>query len=368
MSGRTHIVMIAPYPIVPPDEGGRVRAYNLLKHLAERYDVTLLSPPLRGVRVDLPIEVHECIPAGRRHQLASWRFLWRARRILRGRKPAAIIAEYIWHGPHGALLARMSRCDFVLDCPNVESDRFNSTRRRWGRAVGVWERIATRLADRLFVVTEADRERFIEKGVRASKIQVVPNGVDTSVMRPDRAAGARIRAELGIAPETRMLLFFGQLDYAPNVEALDRIRDALLPALHKGTTPFEIVIAGKGDAADLRARYSHPRVRFLGVVNPIADYINAADTVIVPITSGGGSRLKVIESIACGTRVVSTTLGAQGVDPALCGGLLDLSDEWEQFAELALQPPVRRDAAPDAFVKAFDWRSIVSRLLFDVRK
>ena len=367
-AARKHVVMIAPYAVFPADEGGRVRAYNLLKHLAARYDVTLLSPPLRGARVDLPITVHECIPAGRRHQLFSLRFLSRARRILRTRMPDVIISEYIWHGVHAAILARLLRRRFVLDSPNVESLRFRSTGSRWWRAIAAWEWLTMRLASRIFVVTDDDRASLIGHGVRASKIEVIPNGVDTGKMRPDPVAGARMRAELGIGDSTRLLLFFGQLTYVPNLEALALIHDRLLPLLDGSGAAFEIVVIGKGDMPKLRRDFAHPRLRFLGLVDGLAPYINAADAVIVPVTSGGGSRLKILESIACGAPVVSTSIGAQGIDPAICGGLLRVTDDWEAFVHLALDaraaPAMASREPPRSFLDEYEWHNIVSRLQF----
>jgi glycosyltransferase involved in cell wall biosynthesis len=359
---RRRIAMIAPYAVFPPDEGGRVRIYNIIKHLAARYDVTLLTPSLGGAHVDLPVTVHECIPGGRRHQLFSLRFLRRARRIFRSERPDAIVAEFIWHGLHGALLARLLRSRFVLDSHNVESLRFRSAGAWYWRAVAAWEWLVMRLAHRVLVVSDEDRASLIALGVRAAKIQVVPNGVDGEKMHPDESSGAHTRRELGIAPETKLLLFFGQLSYAPNREALEILRDRVLPMIERRSRDFQLIIIGKGDTGVLRRRFDHTRVRFLGVVDDLAPYINAADAVIVPVLSGGGSRLKILESIACGTPVVSTSMGAEGIDREICGGLLRVTDDWEVFAELALAPNAAPRRPPRSFLDAYEWHNIVSRL------
>ena len=223
-----------------------------------------------------------------------------------------------------------------------------------------------RLASRIFVVTDDDRASLVACGVQASKIDVIPNGVDSAKLHPDPAAAPHVRAELDLAAATRLLLFFGQLDYAPNRQALETIRQRLLPLLERRGN-FEIIVIGKGEAS-LRAKYDHPRLRFLGLVDDLAPYINAADAVIVPVTSGGGSRLKILESIACGTPVVSTSIGAQGIDPAICGGLLRVTDDWEAFVRLALDAPPALAAAsrepPRSFLDEYEWHNIVSRLQF----
>jgi glycosyltransferase involved in cell wall biosynthesis len=126
--------------------------------------------------------------------------------------------------------------------------------------------------------------------------------------------------------------------------------------LRRGTE-FTFVIAGKN------AQSATPDgMRYAGAVPEIAPYLNAADVVAVPVTSGGGTRLKVLESIACGTPVVSTALGAEGIDSATCDGLLTVVDGWDGFAEALAAPHVKAGNAPSGFLDMYSWASIVSRI------
>jgi glycosyltransferase involved in cell wall biosynthesis len=68
------------------------------------------------------------------------------------------------------------------------------------------------------------------------------------------------------------------------------------------------------------------------VVPKIEDYINASDVVIVPLISGGGTKFKIIQAVACGKPVVTTSIGAEGIDDA--GDWMRVTDDWEQFARL----------------------------------
>lgn len=358
------ILVIVPYPIFPPDEGGRIRAYNLLKHLAPDHDLVLLTPhsPANAGN-DLPARVYETTPAGARHQILSPGFLRSATHIMRGERPDVVLSEYPWPGLHGAYLALRARVPLVLDAPNVEGDRFRATGRRTWPLVALYERLVMRLASRIFVVSDDDRARFVRNGVRASKIKVVPNGVDPAVMHPDATARARIRAELAIDDATRMLLFFGQLDYAPNRKAIDVITRELLPRLDRSGARYETVVCGKGDIDRLRALYARPHLRFAGAVPRIAPYINAADAVLAPLRSGGGTRLKILESIACATPVVSTSIGAEGIDRFACGDLLRIADDWDAFAAYAASvPPVKGGNAPAGFLDMYSWANIVRRI------
>ena len=160
-----------------------------------------------------------------------------------------------------------------------------------------------------------------------------------------------------------MVLFFGQLSYAPNREAVRIIRKEIAPRLARAGANVAIVIAGKNaeGLTDAGAHNGVP-VRFAGAVPSIAPYINAADVVIVPVTAGGGTRLKVLESIACGTPVVSTTLGAEGIDRAACGELLTVVDGWAAFADALTAPHVKKGNVSSAFLDMYSWASIVSRI------
>jgi glycosyltransferase involved in cell wall biosynthesis len=366
------IAMIVPYPIVPPDEGGRVRAYGLLKYLAREHEMLLLTPrPPGNAPAAAPSGMRaravEISPPGRRYQVLDPGTLRRAWRALRDERVDAVLCEFPWPAMHAALLALRAKAPLIIDAHNVEGDRFGSAGSRMALPVALYERFALRLASAVFAVSEADRDRFARLGVPAEKLQVVPNGVDPETTHPDPAAGAAARAALGIGAETKMLLFFGQLGYAPNREAVRAIREALLPRLDRMGAAYEFVIVGK-NYEELSRTYAHSRLRYTGAVESIAPYVNAADAVAVPITSGGGTRLKVLESIACGTPVVSTPAGAEGIDVDVCGGLLTLASDWDAFAEaLGRVRDERPGNVPARFLDMYSWANIVSRIRWPAR-
>jgi|CXWL01.1.fsa_nt_gi glycosyltransferase involved in cell wall biosynthesis len=363
------IAMIVPYPIFPPDEGGRIRAYNLLKHLATAgHELLLLTPGSPPPLADLPVHMFEIAGTGRREQIFDPGFTRRAWKILQAERPDVVLAEFVWPALHGAYLARRLGVPLVIDAHNVEGDRFRSAGSRMWPLVAAYERLALRLAASVLVVSEEDRARFTKRGVRAAKMQIVPNGVDLAVVHRDGEAGDAVRRDLGIADSTKMLLFFGQLGYAPNQQALRIIHDELLPRLDRAGTDYAFVVVGKNHEVATRL-YSHPRLRFTGAVRAIAPYINAADAVAVPITSGGGTRLKILESIACGTPVVSTSMGAEGIDLAACGGLLTVADGWNAFsATLASPLNVKDGNVPAPFLDMYSWTNIVSRIDWPSRR
>ena len=358
------IALFVPYPILPADEGGRVRALNLITHLAPHHDLLLVTPRSPAYRdAAIPAHIAETTPPGRLRQIldpgAIAAATWRA---VRDFHPDVVVSEYPWPGLRAITIARRLHVPFVLDAPNVEGDRFRSTGSRIWRMVDIYERVLARRAAAVFVVSDDDARRFRARGVASSTIQLVPNGVDPASTHPDPAAATTIRRDLGLADSTKIILFFGQLAYTPNRDALRVIHAELLPRLDRAGLDYVVVAAGKNHE-DAMWTWSHPRLRYTGSVPAIAPYINASDVVAVPITSGGGTRLKILESIACATPVVSTTVGAEGIDRALCGDLLSVVDGWDSFAEALARPrQVKPGNVPAGFLDMYSWAGIVSRI------
>jgi glycosyltransferase involved in cell wall biosynthesis len=356
--------MLAPYPIFPVDEGGRSRAYNLLKHLSPRHDLALLTPGRAdSPRIDLDVSVYHTRP-GRRRQIVSPTTLWRATQAARRERPDIILCEYVWSGLHAALLSRRFGIPYYIDAPNVEGVRFRRAGDRSWRLIDAYERLVARGARKVFAVSQEDRARFVARGVRADKIDVIPNGVDTTKIFPDAAAGASVRRDLGIDESATVLLFAGQLDYAANREALAALDREILPRLDRLAPGYTMLVVGKGNTESLRSEYPHPRLRFMGRVESVAPYINASDAMLVPIISGGGTRLKIIETIACGVPAISTSIGGEGIERGACGDLLTIADGWDRFASAASVRIPKRAAPPTGFLEMYAWANIIKRVRF----
>ncbi len=232
----------------------------------------------------------------------------------------------------------------IVDTHNIDSlvvDRFASLisdpfRRAFATLSGpqmrAWEESVFTDAD-LVVVCSTSEIALARQIAPNATVQCVPNGADVLPAAPHLITDRN-------APS---LLFFGRLDYFPNIDALQFLRSTMIAPLRAQLPGFRVRIVGAGDVASLTALFRDvPEVEVIGFVDSLTDELARADAVIVPLRTGGGTRLKILEAMAAGRPVVSTTIGAEGID-ATDGVNIVLRDEPDAFVQAIGE--VVRDAA-----------------------
>jgi len=210
------------------------------------------------------------------------------------------------------------------------------------------ERRAARRADGVLCVSESDARHFAALG--ADPVVVAPNGVDDELF-----------AVPPVPPDGARVLFFGRMDYAPNAIGLLRFAREAWPRIAAARPDAELAVVGAGlapaAADELRAL---PGVRVAGEVEDLRAEIAAARLVVVPVWQGGGTRLKVLESLAAARPVLGTELGVSGV------GFRDgvhgrIADDPAGLADAAVamlaepQETARLGAQGRALAEAFRW-------------
>lgn len=232
-------------------------------------------------------------------------------------------------GPSGRLLA-------------AEAERF----RRFDR------RVLDRF-DLLLAMSEDDQRELRTVSDRPSAI--VPNGVDVDALRASPLPG------------TPTVLFTGTFGYAPNAEALRWLLSEIWPQVVARLPEARLLVVGKGVPDEIAALAS-PSVELAGWVPEMQPWFDRAQAVIVPMRSGGGTRLKVLDGLASGRPLVSTTMGVMGVDVRADEQVL-LADGVESFADAVVQvlgdPALagRLGAAGRQVAEqVYDWQAIGDRL------
>jgi polysaccharide biosynthesis protein PslH len=356
------ILLIAPWVPWPPFDGGRIRILQTLRYLSRHHEVTLAAP-LRSRTdaegTDQLREFAECVvtaalpgggwPAARRvvrGALRRWPAIQSVHyspalaarvRQLTAMVPYDIVQiEFSLFAPYRAAIDAASPARTVLSMHNLETRRFQREVRNcastvprrlalgWDRLLApAWEEHAVRTFDGVAAVSEVER-RWIERVAPSSIVEVVPNGVDTDHFRP------------ASAPTTPLsLVFTGAMNYPPNIEAAIWFCRQVWPVLRRQWPGLRFHIVGRAPTASVRRLDGRDGVRVVGEVADVRPYLAQATAVVVPLRAGAGTRLKILEAMAMGRPVISTALGAEGLEVS-DGVDIVLADTAAEFAHAVL--------------------------------
>ena len=383
------ILWVKAGKLLPVDTGGKIRSFNLLRDLATRAEVTLLSyyggePDLaydRAIQEAFPqaVSIHTGTPDGSTVSAA----IHFARRLL---LPAPYAVTKFTAAPVRHMVAEcdVARrfdvlvCDFLaasLNFPrqlhtpavlfqhNVESilwrRQANAERHPLKRAIfqleaakmDRYERAAVHRFNHVIAVSDRDR-RALATMVPAERISVVPTGVDTKTFRP---------AVRNDRPEP-IVLFLGSLDWEPNIDGVQYFAETMWPTIRAAVPDARFQVVGRNPDASIR-RLASDSIEIVGTVASVIEYLHRAAAVVVPLRVGGGTRLKIYEAMAAGKAVVSTSIGAEGLDYHDGRDIL-IADTPEVFAQRVIQvlrdPQHRRRLEDTALALAsqYDWSSI----------
>ncbi len=169
-------------------------------------------------------------------------------------------------------------------------------------------------------LTSRRDEQLVQREFPGGRTIVVPNGVDVAEFSVSVGTG-----------DPDVLLFFGAINYFPNQEGLTHFIDHVFPLIRKRRPGAILRIVGPGAPDSVLARQGNG-VEVLGMVDDVGVQIERASAVVVPLRIGGGTRLKIVEALSKGKAVVSTRLGAEGLDVVHDQHLL-LADQPEDFAQ-----------------------------------
>jgi sugar transferase (PEP-CTERM/EpsH1 system associated) len=381
--------------LLPLDKGGKLRSWHLLRHLAARHAVTYLSftePSNTPRDIQGMLEACDDVQTVARRDVAKGtaRFYLDAARHLANRLPYAVAkyrsAEYrarlatLLDAPRWDVVL----CDFLVPavnmparvaCPtvlfthNVEAEIWRRHAETAAQPVrrallrGQWRRMlrfegaTLKRFDQVLAVSEADRDTFSRLyGPACSRapMHVVPTGVDTEYFAP-RAAET---------PDPFRLVFTGSMDWLPNEDAVLHFCREVLPLLRRAEPRISLSIVGRHPTAAVRRLQDDPAIQVTGRVDDVRPHVATGVLSIVPLRIGGGTRLKIYESMAMGRAVVSTTVGAEGL-PLTPGVHIALADAPESFAGEVLRL-LRDEAARRAMEEAgralvlerYDWGAV----------
>lgn len=388
-----------PWPL---NNGGNLRTFHILKGLATVHQVTLLSHRARedpenanktirqlGVEV-VALEEPSVMRRATGNLLrgdALRRPLWliknRSERI--GRAVQNLERSQHFDAIHLNMLdtacfarEQVFACPVVFDSHNClaylaeQSARDHPRwwmRRVFERETRMLRRVEGKIAASVqstLVCSSEDAERFrhlaqSETGVNDVRAVLIPNGVDLEDFAVDPSQSPK-----------QSLVFVGAMDYFPNAQAANWFCQSVWPRIEGRLPDCRVYFTGKDPSSEVQ-RLARDRVVVTGRVPDVRPYIQESRVFIVPLKSGGGTRLKILTAMAAKRPIVSTSIGAEGLG-LVDGEHLLIADSEQAFADAVvrlwhdeqLASRLVKNSYEEA-VNTFSWDVIQNRLLSEYR-
>ena len=376
-----------PYPA---NSGKRLRTLNLLKRLAPFFDITYIAhrnsddAELSAAKQYLnslgirTIEVARKVPCKNGvtfyyrllanllsplpYSVQTHASAEMSREITRLQKSGAV---RLWHcewTPYAQLFRDVALNPLVIAAHNVESMIWSRYAETEKRTITRWyirhqckkfkrfERWAFQRAERLIMVSDEDARRAVTSFV-ARDIDIIENGVDI-----------RQYAQTVVTRNPKTMIFLGSLDWRPNLDGIAQFIERVFPAVLKEEPDTVLEIVGRNPPPRLTKEIQkYPNICLHSNVPDVVPYLSSAGLMVVPLRIGSGSRLKIIEAAANGLPIVSTRIGAEGLN-FLEGRHYLSADQIEDMTKPILQVMRNVEASQEMAAQArtvvekqYDW-------------
>jgi polysaccharide biosynthesis protein PslH len=388
------ILWVKAGKLLPVDAGGKIRSYHILRHLQQQHELVLVTP--YGGKRDLWYErqIKKEFPGA----LPVWTAAPDSSTLAR-------LFHYLYCFPSGVpfsirkftdhaagkkieQLIRQEKFDAVV-CDFL-APSLTFPKKLWGQTILFQHNVETMLWDRMLAseprrlkrllyrleagrmrryecssidkfqhviaVSEQDRA-YMSQFMPADKISVVPTGVDLEQYRATSD---------GQATEP-LVMFTGTMNFEPNVDGVEHFCREIWPRVLKAVPKARFRIVGKEPVAAVR-RLESETVEVTGTVPSVLEHLQQAWVLVVPLRMGGGTRLKIYEAMAMGRAIVSTSIGAEGLD-VRNGKDIILANEPEAFANAVIsllrESEVRKryERAAAETVTRFGWASVAEKFV-----
>lgn len=379
------ILMLTPYLPYPLYSGGQIRTYNLLKNLSKKHEITLFS----FVRSRKEARyLKNLTPFCQEVKIFTRRRPWDPRNLFLAlfTPYPFLVSIYLSRHFREAIAWELTAGNYDLIhaetfyiMPNLPRTKlptllveqtieylvyqqFVRDFKLWllkpllyfdVLKINLWEKFYWRQATRLAAMSDSDRA-MMQQTVKAKKVDVVANGVDTEFFSQVNPGGKQT------------VLFIGNFKWLPNRDAAQFLAKEIWPKIAAKLPQAKLLIVGRNPTPPIMALAKIPGVTVKGRVADIRSVLANASVLLAPIRNGRGTKYKVLEAMASGLPVVTTKLGIEGID---AGSSVLVAETAENLAEAAIkilnQPKLARNLAAKAkaiILTKYSWITISDRL------
>ena len=347
-----------PYPA---NDGGAIACMNLTRGFALLgHDVTVLAMNTRKHHTDLsdiPESVKDWaefrlvdVPAGISAIAATINLLFSGKpynavrfisdafskelkNVLEQKDFDIVQLEGLYVCPYIPLIRKYSKAKIVYRAHNIEHEIWERTAsltrgikktylKILARRIKTFEREFLNQYDLIVPITERDGI-ILDKLGNTRPAHVSPTGIDTTVLIPHSKK-----------LEHPSLFHIGSLEWAPNQEGMIWFIDKCWPKIHEKFSDLKFYIAGRKAPDWLVRRFKAPNIVFMGEVDDAYQFMNSKSIMVVPLFSGSGMRIKIIEGMALGKPIVSTPIGTEGISTQSGKNILIADNEQEFISDI----------------------------------
>jgi sugar transferase (PEP-CTERM/EpsH1 system associated) len=353
----------------PPNRGGKIRPFNMIRHLSKSHEVVVaslaesetelregvgLSEYCAEVLADvLPRSVRwaQALNALRMRKPSSVAYFWSSRLFQRIQAEGNF--DLIW--VHCAFVAQyvvnIKNAIKVLDFGDIDSAKWldYSHWRAWPLSTGYrleaeklrrYEAELTSQFDHYTVTARGELEE-LRKLSSMAPCTLIPNGVETAFFRPVSHC----------SHDSPLIIFVGRMDYFPNVDGVSYFVRKTFPIIQKRVSNIQLRIIGSNPVKSIRDMARIPGITVTGHVADVRPYMSNGSVAIAPLRIARGTQNKILESMAMGIPVVATTQAAKGVQ-AVPGRHLLVADNPEAFANEVVKLLINEDLRKSLSVAA----------------
>lgn len=356
------ILWVKSGPLFPLNTGGRRRTHAMLEELSRNHEVTYLAMLPEGQELaeeenEAPYAQEKIWIRSREPKKGTFEFfrdvlsnfLFSTRPYVLDRYRNKDLSTTILKLDHAEGFDLIV-CDFLTPAVNFEFDQLqtptvlfqhNVEAQIWKRLAEEktnplvrlyfrdqfrrmfeFERLLSKPFDGVIAVSEEDAEKFrFDYGLK-NVLGAVPTGVDTEFFSPPDPR----------APQPGLIGFLGSMDWMPNIECVHFFVQEIFPLICLNHPKAKFRIIGRDPAPSVLAlAKEHEAVEVTGTVEDVRPHLDNCEVLVVPLRSGGGTRIKIFEAMAQGVPVVSTTIGAEGL-PVMDGDTILIADEIVEIA------------------------------------
>jgi polysaccharide biosynthesis protein PslH len=375
-----------PYPV---DKGASIRIFNIIKSLSEKHDIDIISfesdmnyEPLKKICNKIYLSPYDksvlnkikdkIFTVYKRqpwivHYIYSKHFKKQLKQITRKNEYDIIHFEHTESAIDLNSIHSNSKAYKIYSLHNISSFQYlrhYQTEKRFIKKFKYlltywpmisWEPQMASKMDKVVVVSDMDRLLLKQLNPNIEAV-VIPNGVDTNLIQPNHSN------------YNNNILFIGSMDYSPNVDAVIFLIHHIFPLLKKNNPDLVLTIAGRNPPEKIVNMATDSGARF--EVNPfdLKPLYNDAMATIVPLRSGGGTRIKILESMAYGVPVISSSVGCEGLD-VINGQNILIADEPNEYStslnSLIENSDLRNRISKNGRIlveKNYDWSHIADQL------